>query len=48
MIEAAKPVAVSAAVKAHLSVSAVIKTRPAHIENISANVSTTREMFPVG
>src|SRR3972149_4195194 len=41
MIEVPKPVAVRAAVKAHFSFSAVIKTRPAHMGKISAKVSTT-------
>jgi hypothetical protein len=38
IIDVANPVAVLAAVKAHPSFSAVIRTRPAHIGNISANV----------
>jgi hypothetical protein len=42
MIDEAKPVAVLAAVSAHFSLSAVIKTRPTHIENISAKASSMR------
>jgi hypothetical protein len=39
-MEAAKPVAVLAAVNAHFSLSAVIKILLAHIGNISAKVSS--------
>jgi len=40
MMEAANPVAFLAAVNAHFSFSAVIRILPAHMENISANVSS--------
>lgn len=43
----AKPVAFAAAVSAHFSFSAVIRILPAHIGNISANVSAMVQMFPV-
>jgi len=47
MIDTPKPVAASAEVNAHFCVAVVISTRPTDIENISANVSTIREMLPV-
>ena len=40
LMEEAKPVATLAAVKAHLSFSAVIRTLPAHMVKSSANVSS--------
>jgi len=42
----ARPVAVFAAVRAHFSVSAVIRTLPTHIGNISAKVSAILTVFP--
>jgi hypothetical protein len=51
MIEVPKPVAVLAAVNAHFSLSAVTMILPAHIGNISANVSSIstplHSMYPV-
>jgi hypothetical protein len=48
IIDTAKPVAAVADVNAQYSVAAVTRTLPTHIGNISAYVSSIRQMFPLG
>ena len=47
IIDYANPAAVLAAIKAHFSLAAVISILPAHMGNISANVSSMVQMFPL-